>query len=124
MADSEEKKDVLDFVRAEGFVSVYANHSRFIQSVFDLKVLFGEINEPELSGGKPNIEIHTAVTMSWIEAKTMAVFLALNIALYEQKNGVIAIPGAVLPQDLEHLQGKPLTVEEILKEIRKIREIG
>jgi hypothetical protein len=82
------------FVRDEDFASLYANHVWYELSVWDLKLIFGETDQLQ---GPGTIVQHTSVSVSWLQAKLMAYFLQVNLAIYENQNGPIRIPNAVLP---------------------------
>ena len=72
---SEETIKIADqFTRAQEFLARYANNVNYETSVFDLKIVFGELVQP--LGKKAFIEQHTSVTLSWLEAKIAALFLA------------------------------------------------
>jgi hypothetical protein len=74
--------------------SVYANNTAFESSVWDLKIVFGQL---ELHTGKPGIEWHTEVTIPWLQAKILAYYLRVNITLHELQNGPVKVPSPVLP---------------------------
>ena len=76
--------------------SEYANNSHFEPSVWDLKILFGQLHP---SSGKGSVDWHAAITMPWAQAKLLSYFLRVNIAVHEFRFGKIAIPEPVLPQD-------------------------
>jgi len=72
--------------------SDYANSVYFVPTVWDLKVVFGEL----MASGK-GVDWHTSITMPWAQAKLMAYFLNINIAAHESTNGIIRVPEVVLP---------------------------
>lgn len=72
----------------------YANNVRFETSGWDLKLLFGQLQQ---HGGQAHIEWHTAMTLPWRQAKLMSYFLQLNLALYESNNGKIHLPESMVP---------------------------
>ena len=87
--------DKLNFKRREDeFDSLYANNVQFEASVWDLKMVFGELDQ---SSGSTIVEQHTAVTVSWPEAKIMVYYFLVNLIGYQTRNGPIGIPAAVLP---------------------------
>lgn len=98
MADEQKDQEALQFRRdPESFSSVYANNVQFETSTFDLKVIFGELDQSE----KPTIiNQHTAISMTWVQAKLLCYFLQVNLAFYEADNGLIKIPPAVFPPDI------------------------
>ena len=90
-----EETDKIDFKRREEeFESLYANNVQFEASVWDLKMIFGQLDQ---STGSTVVEQHTAVTMAWPEAKIMAYFLLVNMTGYQSRNGPIQLPIAVIP---------------------------
>jgi hypothetical protein len=80
----------------EDFASLYANNVRFESSVWDLKLIFGQLDQ---STGGEEVEQHTAMTLPWTTAKLMVHFLQLNIAIYELENGKIRINPRVFPPE-------------------------
>lgn len=82
--------------KVEDFASLYANNTRFESSVWDLKILFGELNQSE-GADKPVIELHTAMTIAWPTAKIMAYFLVMNCVFQQANTGPIRIPPHALP---------------------------
>jgi len=77
---------------AEEITSDYANNVYFVGTVWDLKLLFGE-----LASVGQNIDWHTSITMPWATAKLMAYYLQVNIAQHELSQGKIKIPAAMIP---------------------------
>lgn len=73
----------------------YANNTRFEPSLWDLKILFGELeNGPE---DKVRIGWRTAITMPWAQAKILAYYLRLNLAFHERQMGTINLPEPIHP---------------------------
>ncbi len=91
--ESESETNDLDDV-----IPVYANNVRFEMTVWDLRILFGQLMPS--SEGKGLVDWHTDVTLPWAQAKLMHLYLGMNLTLYERENGKIAIPAAVLPAPL------------------------
>jgi hypothetical protein len=103
------------------FDTVYANNTRFEASVWDFKVLFGEL---EQHTGREVVNFHTAVTMPWLQVKLLCYYIRLNLAIHEL-TGKVAVPPNMLPQPLEpptpeQSEAEPLTKQlyEIAKAIR------
>jgi len=86
----------LEFTRHENFESWYANNVQFEPNEFDLRMVFGE---NESLGGKRVVQQHTAMSVSWAEAKILAYFLQLHIAAAEKVNGKINVPRSVWPTE-------------------------
>jgi len=81
--------------RDQNLADLYANNTRFETSVWDLKLLFGKL---DLSQTPPEIvRLHTSITMPWPTAKIMAYFMAINVIIHQQEQGVIPIPERVMP---------------------------
>ena len=83
------------FKHDEDFVSLYANNVRFEPSVWDLKILFGTLDQS--TPGEITVEQHTAMTLAWPELKLMAYFLLVYVVGHQAENGNIALPSRVLP---------------------------
>jgi len=86
--------DLIGLRRLERLHAVYANYVNFEISGLDLKILFGQLNQP---GAKANVDWHTAVTMAWPQAKIITYFLRVNLAIYEAAREIIKLPAAMLP---------------------------
>jgi hypothetical protein len=106
----------------EDFISTYANHVLFQASVWDLKLVFGQLDQPQEH--HPVIEQHTAITMPWMQVKLMAYYLLLNLLMYESENGDIKIPPRLLPPEpppLDPEQEKDPHVKEAHESAKKMR---
>lgn len=84
----------IDKIR-EDFRSVYANSVRYHVSAWDLKMIFGELDQTP--GADHPVENHTAVTVSWPTVIIMAYFLSANMVLHETINGPINMAGSAFP---------------------------
>ena len=80
---------------SEDFSTDYANNVQFEPSVWDLKLIFGQLDQRP---GKAIVDYHTAITIPWIQAKILSYYLQLNIAAYEHTNGRISVPASVIPR--------------------------
>ncbi|MEO8657934.1 MAG: hypothetical protein ABI693_05660 [Bryobacteraceae bacterium] len=83
-----------DFYRAKDFVSRYANNMQVETSAWDLKLIFGQLDQ---STGSLQVEQHTTITLPWAHAKVATYFLAINLAYQQHVNGNILLPPAVVP---------------------------
>lgn len=83
----------LDFKRDEDFASLYANNLQFEASVWDLKMIFGQLDQ-----AKSVVEQHTAMAISWPQAKITAYFVLLNVLIHQSQNGPIQLPSRVIPK--------------------------
>jgi hypothetical protein len=73
---------------------VYANSSVLELSVFDLKLIFGQI---EQHTGKTVVDWHTAVTIPWMQSKILSYWLRLQIGWYERSYGTVTVAENVKP---------------------------
>ncbi len=97
-----------DTVRINGFLERYANNVRFESSVWDLKLIFGQLDQTT----KPlTIRQHTTINVPWAQVKLMAYLCFVNATLHELRNGVVSIPEGIIPPPiagyLGDLAGKP-----------------
>jgi len=90
----------LQLKRADDFESLYANNVRFESSVWDLKLLFGLLDQ---SAGGELIEIHTGMSIPWTTAKLMLYYLQMNIMGHELEEGKIKVNPRVYPQEIPPL---------------------
>lgn len=89
------------FQPIEEFFCAYANNVQIHQTVFDLKLIFGEmVQTPGIPGKIGYVEQHSSITMSWIQAKLLLYFLGLNIEAFESQHGKIKIPPEVMPPEV------------------------
>ena len=102
------------FQRDADFTSLYANHVWYALTIWDLKLVFGQLDEID---NTKFIEQHTAITLPWLQAKLMSYFLQVNVAIYEHQHGPIAIPPVVFPPEPAAELGKDLI--DKIQEIRK-----
>jgi hypothetical protein len=77
-------------------------------------MVFGDI--VQFPNAQPFVEQHTAVTLSWREAKIAALFLAMNVATHENQFGALDIPEGILPPNFQR------TVEEGKLPLMKLME--
>jgi hypothetical protein len=108
-------------IRGDEFTDAYANNVLFESSVWDLKLVFGQLEQaPE----GPSVVMHTAITVPWTAAKLALYYLATQVAAHEITNGKIEIPAAVMPPEIqappEHLEGDPVfqRMQDKFRELR------
>jgi hypothetical protein len=82
---------------ADEVYEAYANNVYFESSSWDLKLIFGQLDQSE---GKVRIVQHSAITVPWAQAKLMVYWLRGQIEAHELVNGEIHIPPPVIPQPL------------------------
>jgi hypothetical protein len=95
MAEQTPPQASAEIRRATDLVSMYANNVHFELSIWDLKFIFGELQQHE---GKEIIEQRLSVTIPWLQVKIMSLFLQLHVAFYEAWQGKINVPPNFLPQ--------------------------
>ena len=78
------------------FAAIYANNFQFEPSAWDLKVLFGQL---EQHTGRSVVDWHTAITIPWLQVKFVAYYLRVQAAWYEQQNGPLRAPSFVMPPE-------------------------
>ncbi len=74
--------------------STAANNVHFEASAWDLKILFGQLNQSE---NPATVDQHTAITLAWPEAKVAAYYLLVQLISYERENGTISVPRTAIP---------------------------
>ncbi len=73
----------------------YANNSRFETSVWDLKILFGQLEQHR---GSAVIDWHTGVTIPWMQAKVFLYYMWVNLMFHEMgQTGPITVHSNVRP---------------------------
>jgi len=77
--------------RSPGFFSVYANDVQFFVSQWDMRLVLGQLGDPELAGNVPmiNIEQIGEVRLSLQIAKKLVAMLSDHISIYEKTFGPI-----------------------------------
>jgi hypothetical protein len=81
---------------------IYANNVSFEPSLWDLKLIFGQLDQ---HGETPSVDWHTAATIPWLCAKIVSYYLQMNIAGYEAGNGKIRIPAEAIPPPIDPPSG-------------------
>lgn len=83
-------------VRSDEFEELYANNVLFEPSIWDLKMVFGQLVQGE---GGPIIRYHTAMTIPWSQAKLMCFFLLLQLVAHQSDiGGKISLPERMIPK--------------------------
>ena len=72
----------------------YANVVNFGGTAFDIRLVFGQIIKRE---EQEEFEPRVAITLPWLQAKALSIYLQLNLFAYEKVNGKIDIPSHLLP---------------------------
>lgn len=120
MAEQPPAPAPLRFERSNDFSPVYANNARFEATVWDLKLIFGEV---DLSSGNEVVIQHTAITVPWSLVKLLIFFLQGNLILHEAQNGKVRVPPNQLPAPFP-APTEPLSSnsDEIVNAINLLRE--
>jgi hypothetical protein len=105
--------------RSEDFVSYYANNTTVESSVWDLRILFGQIDQ---AAGKAIQSM--SVTMPWNLAKLLVFHLQVQIAAYEIQHGKVSIADDIMPPPFpvppDELKNNP-AFEKVFEAINKIQ---
>ncbi len=110
----------LKVVRHENFESWYSNNIQFQPSEWDLRMTFGEVDFANWA-----VQQHTAMTVSWLQAKIMHHFLTVQLAIHELSHGKIPVPASVFPpepQPPEGILADDPGSQQIYELIKKLRE--
>jgi hypothetical protein len=110
------------YQRDENFESLYANNVNIDATVWDLKLVFGQFNSATRATAQPGIEQHTAITIPWLQAKLLAYYLQLHVAIHEVENGKIAVPDALIPPPPTPPQGEYQDNQQSIKAYRHMVE--
>lgn len=92
---AEPENTPLEYRRDEDFTALYANNVILQASVWDLKLLFGELDQSDPS--KSLIEQHTSMALSWPTAKIAAYFITVNVLAHQASLGQIQLRPDVVP---------------------------
>jgi hypothetical protein len=84
------------FKRDEDFAALYANSVVSEHSVWDLKVIFGILDQ---SVTPMQVVQHTSINLPWVQVKLLSYYLNIAIAIQESFNGKIVVPAVVMPPD-------------------------
>jgi hypothetical protein len=109
-------QNLLQYERTDDFISTYANNAFFEGSAWDLKIIFGQLDQ---SGAQAVIKQNLAVTIPWAQAKLALYYLRLQIEAIEIQSGKITIRNDLLPPE-----PPPLTPEEeAIPRSKEIRDL-
>ncbi len=86
----------ITFKRDEDFEALYANSVISEMSVWDLKLIFGILDQ---SVSPAQVVQHTSINVPWVQVKLFSYWVQLFLAIQEQQNGKILVPPSVLPPD-------------------------
>jgi hypothetical protein len=74
--------------------TTYANNVQLGSTVYDMRMIFGEL--VEATTDKFVIEQRAHITVSWLQAKILSEMIARLVAVYESQHGEIKIPPGTL----------------------------
>lgn len=77
----------------EQFYEGYANNLFLESNAWDLKVIFGNIDQ---SKGANTVVQHSAITLPWSQIKVGIYFLQIHLAVHEIVNGKVQVPKRVI----------------------------
>ena len=113
----------LTYYRTDDFFEAYANNVYYEVSAWDLKLIFGQLDQ---SGGEVKVEQHTAITVPWPQIKLLTYWLRGHVEAYELSNGKIQMPPAIIPDRLppvtEELKKQDPNAEAIYALFNRLRE--
>ncbi len=122
MAGKDAEQPSIEYQRTEDFTEAYANNVFLEQSAWDLKLVFGQLDQ---TGGRITVQQHTAVTLPWAQAKIFSYWLRGFVTVYEMTNGKIPILPSTIPPELppptEELKKSEPHAEEIYAVFNKLR---
>jgi len=107
------------FERVEDFVSAYADNARFEATVFNLKMIFGEI---DLSSGTEVVKQHTSITLPWALVKLVVFYLQINILLHEAQIGKITVPPNQAPPAMPEMSEVADVPQALIDSVKRLRE--
>jgi hypothetical protein len=117
-----EKPTDLGYERTDDFRSAYANNTYFESSAWDLKIVFGQLDQP--IGQPARIRQNIAITIPWTQAKLALYYLRLHVEANELLNGKVTIREDLLPPEptppTEEQENDP-HVKQMYEFVRKLR---
>lgn len=84
--------------RSDDFSEAYANNILYEASAWDLKLIFGQLDQRDTA--HPKVELHTAITIPWPLVRLMIYWLRGQVEAHELANGRIQVPKGVIPPEL------------------------
>lgn len=128
MAPEKPDKPKATWEFTEDFSEAYANNVYFESSAWDLKLLFGQLDQSgQLTQSETKIKtiVHTAITVPWAQAKLMLYWLKGHLEAYEAANGKIQMPASIIPPEFppltEELKKSDPNAEKIYTLFTKMR---
>jgi len=110
------------YARIEDFYTDYANNVFLEPSFWDLKLVFGQLDQ---STNPATTEQRAALTIPWTQAKILNFLLTAHIYAYELKNEKIIIPPDIIPPEAppptEDLKESEPYLSNVFEHLRKLR---
>jgi probable addiction module antidote protein len=95
MADSSKPEaKPIPYKKTEEFSEYYANNALLESSLWDLKLIFGQLDQQ--TPGNVVVQ-YCSTTMPWAQAKVLHYFLGVHLAAHEVHNGRVQIPSGIIP---------------------------
>ena len=115
MADSKTptpKNMPIPYKKSEEFSEYYANNVLLESSLWDLKLIFGQLDQQIPDNA---VVQYGSITLPWAQAKVFHYFLGVHLASHEIHNGRVQIPSGIIPpipdDVLPELASDPKAVE-------------
>jgi hypothetical protein len=108
--------------RTADFISRHSNTVRFETYGADIKFIFGE---SDMASGTEVFEQHTAITMSWQQAKILSYFLQTQLIVYEAGVGdkIQIHPVSIPPEPATGAEESDLPhAKEVVQAFRALRK--
>ena len=86
----------LKYERTSNFISTYANSVYFEASAWDLKLIFGQLDQ---TSANPAVQQNVAITVPWAQAKLALFWLRLHIEVAEVQVGKFVLRKDVIPPE-------------------------
>jgi len=85
-------------------------------------MVFGEL---EIRDGVAVVQQHTAMSVTWLQAKLMHYYMSLQLAVFEMTHGKVAVSEGILPPEptppTGDLENDPMA-KQVYEHIKKARE--
>ena len=112
----------IDFEKADNFKDSYANNVLLQSSLWDIRLIFGNLDQ-QISMN--TVVQYESVTLPWAQAKVLHYFLGMHLASHEINNGRIQIPPGIIGPISEHPPAEvvklaPPKMEEVHEALKKI----
>src|ERR1039458_2007984 len=107
--ETEKKPAGVVHKRGENFIDRYANNVFFESSAWDLKLIFGSVDQ---SIAPNHVTQHTGMSLSWAQVKVLIFLLRFQLLSHEARLGRVRLPAGIVnpipaipPQDIKAFLG-------------------